>query len=495
MLLFGFFVFITINAQEATFTLTDLISNDKSGHKNSTLVFPEENNYTIYSIEKENSHIYSPEKVSIIRYKNLNDIETKIKFDLPKRDQAVATLLDVIETKNKLYFFSYLARKKDKKNVLYCQIYDNETHQVLEEKELYVLPIEKVNNSGFFNVKISEDENKIAVLIQKPYVKKTKEKIDVLILNANLDLLSKEGFTLDFDSEKVYHEALFISNSGVISIVKKTDVKKKNPITTVLTIRDKQIEKQQISKKEFYISDNKVITVNDKQYLVGFSTNNAKPIASFGGPKEKGFFIFNITEKKLLKSEAWAPHMVKRVIGKGIVNLKVKDVLVFDDNIYLIGDCMSMKTEEIEGKNFEYNYKYNFGPGIIIKLNTNGDVLYQSYLRYDEPYMNEHHVLGSFFPYLSSNGQLQILANQKEYLLKGKKIVTGYSNINEKIPVLHKFDDKGEITTIAFWDDRIGGKSSLISFAPSKTIQLNDTTFYIYTRGSEDIRYGKLILK
>ena len=57
--------------------------------------------------------------------------------------------------------------------------------------------------------------------------------------------------------------------------------------------------------------------------------------------------------------------------------------------------------------------------------------------------------LGSFYPFIS-NGTLHILANEKESVLKKKKIVCGYNKINAKAIVLKTFDASGEYPQYTF---------------------------------------------
>jgi len=250
----------------------------------------------------------------------------------------------------------------------------------------------------------------------------------------------------------------------------------------------------QVSAEKFYISDNRVITIDGKQYLLGFATDNAKPAASIGGAKDKSVFIYNLSDKTLVKNEGWSTDILKRVLGKGFLDLTIKTILIENDDIYLIGDCFKEKSTAIEGKSFEYNYDYSFGPGVVVKLNKNGDVAYQSYIKYGESYRNKEKVLGSFYPFLN-NGVLQILANEKESTLKEKKIVMGHGNINAKAIVLKTFDAAGNISTQPFWNSKVGGKNDLVSFAPVKTISLNENEFYIYAMGGDRHRYGKIKIR
>ena len=217
------------------------------------------------------------------------------------RSRKDATLLKIIEGDNKLYFFSNVAVKKDGKNVLYAQVYDNEKHKISETIELYSLPIEKVNNSGFFEIAKSSNHKTFAVLVNKLFEKKTKEAIDVLTFDENLVKLSAASHTLSFESKRAYKESLFVEKDGTVNIIKKTNTGKKHPITSIITVNGSEIKEQQMSSEGFYISDCKVITFNDAQYVLGFATDNAKPVVSMGGAKDSSFFIYNVSEGKLVK--------------------------------------------------------------------------------------------------------------------------------------------------------------------------------------------------
>ncbi len=488
------FILTNAFAQEpASFTWSDLSDKTLVGTQNPNLVFPTASGFTVYSVEEQGSQYYAPKVIYISKVNASGDRVSNLTFNLPKRSRKDATLLKVIEGNNKLYFFSNVAVKKDGKNVLYAQIYDNTTNTVSETIEMYTLPVEKVNNSGFFKVAISEDRNTLAVMVNKPFVKKTKEAITLLTFDATLNPTSESEHDLSFDSKRANNETLFVANDATINVIKKTNLKKKEPVTSIITLKAGQLTEQQLSSKGFYISDSKVVTIGGEQYVLGFATDNAKPAISVGGAKDNSYFIYNITDETLIKHQEWSKETIKRVLGKGYIDLKVKNILTDKEDIYLIGDCYSKDSEAIEGKNFEYNYTHRFGPGVVIKLNTSGDVLYEIPLSYGEEYLNDMSYLGSFYPFLK-DGQLMLLANAKESKLKNKKIVAGYKKINAKVIVLRTVDAQGNIETLPFWNSNTGGAKRLTKFAPTQTLMLSDKVFYMYARGGESHKFGKMVL-
>ena len=492
-LVISIFCAVIINAQEANFEWSELINNATNGLQDPNIVFPKESGFVTYSIEKQGSQYYAPESIFITNFSSNFKNESSISADLPKLSDKDATLLKVLEGKNKLFFFSHAATKKDGKHVLFVQVYDNDLNSISEPKQLYELDIEKVNNSGFFEVAISPNTEIISVLVNMPFQKKTNEIIDVVNFDSNLKEQFKKSFTLSYESERAYNESLFVQNDGTVIIVKKTDLSKKNPNTTILKITDGVLLENQLSSEDFYISDIQTITVDNTHYIIGFATNNAKPVVSMGGYKDTSFFLYNITDYKLIKNYYWSKETTKTLLGKGFINLKVKDVFIIGEEIILIGDCYSRVSEAIEGKNFEYNYTHRFGSGVAIRCNIEGDVSYEIPLVYFEAYKNEMSRLGSFYPFLN-DGELNFFANEKESVLKKKKLVAGYDKINAKAPVLRNIQEN-KLMTNPFWNSEVGGEDNVTYFAPSKTTRVSNSTFYIYSYGNKYQQFGKITLK
>lgn len=481
-----------LTAQTASFTWTDWSKHERSGYQNPNIIFPTNNDYSIYSIEKSGGHVYAPKIIYISKHDYSGSILNDLNFKLPKRQQMDATLIKVVEGLDKLYFFSNIALKKDGKNVLHVQVFDNKTFTI-SEKELFTLPIEKVNNSGFFDIQISEDKKTIAVLVNNVFEKKQNEKITTLLFDQNLNELSKNNFTLDFESERAYQEQFYLTNNKTIQIVKHTDIFKKDPITSVITILGSDLKVQQVSASEFYISDSKVITIDNTNYLIGFATDNVKPGVSVGGKKDKSFFLYDITNAKLVSNHGWSDQILKKVLGKGFLHLQVKDVLIDNKEIYLIGECYKTESKLKEGASFEYDYTYNIGPGVVVKMNLDGTVMYQTYLKYSDTFKNENKRIASFFPFLK-NGNLNLLTTEKEYVLKDKKIVLGNRKIEARAVVLSKIDHTGEQTIEPFWDSKVGGEDLIIDYAPNFTKQVNSNTFAIYAYGNLYHAFGLITL-
>jgi len=489
-----FFFLVTAffaNAQTASFQWTDWKYNTDVGFQDPVLTLSSDEGFTTYSIEELGTQVFAPKIIYISTFDSAAKLKSTVSLALPKRQRKEATLLKVIEGENKLYFFSHIALKKDKKNVLYVQVYEGTTGLVSAPKELYVLPIEKVKYAGFFTPVISEDKKQLAVFVHLPYSKKANEKIATIAFDANLNKTSEASHTLRFKSEKAYREKVYLSNEGTLNIVKTTDFFKKNPVTSVITLTSNAAVAVTVSEKGFYVSDARVISMKGKHYLIGFATNNWKPTVSIGGRKEKRYFMYNITDKQLIVSRVWSPKTLKQVLGKGFTDLTIKDVLIANEKIYLIGDCKKKTSAVKNGANFEYNYTYTNGPGVIVKLEVSGEVDYDVLFKYGETYVNEKQKIASFYPYLNT-GKLHILVNEKESVLKKKKVVIGYDKINAKVITLNTFDASGTRSTTPLWNSKVGGEQNLIDFAPTFTVKKNASSFYVYAYGKKYYDFGVL---
>lgn len=488
-----FFLFSAFfaNAQTASFQWTDWKYNTDVGFQDPILTLSSDEGFTTYSVEALGTQVFPPKIIYISKFDSAAKLKSTVALALPKRQRKEATLLKVIEGENNLYFFSHIALKKDKKNVLYVQVYQGATGVVSAPKELYALPIAKVKYAGFFNPVISEDKKQLAVFVHLPYSKKANEKIATIAFDANLNKTSEASHTLRFKSEKAYREKVYLSNDGTLNIVKTTDFFKKNPVTSVITLTADAAVEETVSRKDFYVSDSRVISMKGKYYLVGFATNNWKPTVAIGGRKDKSYFIYNITDKILVTNQQWSPKTLKQVLGKGFTDLTIKDVLIDEEKIYLIGDCKKKTSEVKSGANFEYNYTYSNGPGVIVKLEVSGKVDYDVLFKYGETYVNDKQKIASFYPYLK-NGKLHILVNEKESVMKKKKVVIGYDKINAKVITLNTFDRSGKRSITPFWNSKVGGEQNIIDFAPTLTVKKNASSFYIYAYGKKYYDFGVL---
>jgi len=482
-------------AQQATFKWASLQDIKKEGLQNPAIVLPTNSGFYTYSYETAISPIL-PNNMFVSKFNADAVLQDTQKFELPKRNRREATLKTVIEAANnkKMFFVSELALGKDNANILYIQAFDPETNKVNPEVELQKITFEKTSNSGIFSVAQSADKTKVAVLLNYPEVKDSKEKIKAIVYDDSFNKLWEKEYTLEHPSDRSYTEQLFVTNKGAIVLTKVEDENKKEPKIYVLQISDAAVKEKLISEPAFFPSNYK-IAESDKgeTYLTGYFTDNWKPTISMGGRKEKGAFAYNITAEKTTSKNLWTDAVVKEY-NSAIVGLQLLDTFITNNEIYLVGDVKSVK--EVMDKNsakFESNFTYTTGPGIVAKIKADGSLI-SNVFRYKElQYVNKMGRATSFSSLMFDN-KLLLLGNDSEASLKGKKIVAGAA-VGYKTVVLSPFNDDGTITANPQWESGTGGKDSATILATTFTRRVDNNTYYVYSVGSDYQAFGKMTIK
>src|SRR5690606_10993094 len=290
------------------------------------------------------------------------------KFQLPKRDSREASLVNVFESADNkhLYVISELAMKKDNSNVLYMQDFDATTKNLSDAVEIQKLTIEKLSNSGSYSVAQSEDKSKIAVLLHFPQEKDGKEKVKIIVFDGLMKKLWEKEHTLNHPSEKGYkNERFFVTNTGVAVMTKITDEFKKEPQIIVFKATENSLDEKLVSAPEFYPTEYKVTEdVSNNIYLAGYYTDNWKPTVSMGGRKEKGVFVYSVTNGALHSKNLWTDKLRKEYMGN-FIGLKLLDLYMNNGDFFLIGDVQDV-AEEMDKTpgSFKTNYTYRTGPAV-----------------------------------------------------------------------------------------------------------------------------------
>jgi len=125
-------------------------------------------------------------------------------FNLPKLGLRASNLQEVIEIDGQLVVLSTVMDKKSAKHNLNAQIYSNENMSVSENKVIASFLIEKYSKSGFYNITISPNNTKFAIVANMPFIKKTQEKVMIWVYDMQLNLLWEQSQTLDYESDRSY---------------------------------------------------------------------------------------------------------------------------------------------------------------------------------------------------------------------------------------------------------------------------------------------------
>ncbi len=299
----------------------------------------------------------------------------KFEFNLPKLDNRASDLIKVIELENQLMFISQVMSKKEGKHQINAQIFSQKNMSVSNNNVLSSFPFEKYSKSGFYNVSISPDQNKIAILANMPFQKKTNEKVKIWVFNKHLNLEWEQTVTLPYDSERAYQEEVFVSNAGNVFLSKTTNAFKKTRKTEVIKFDGTSFDITPFSAEGFMPLEMTLTSINGKPMLIGFYWNAQKTVIkinSTDGDDNDGAFLFDLSKNTLVAKHKWSDNLKNKYNYK---SLKVVDVKIIEDDIFLFGE-KRLKRHEFRKTggtmSTESDYFYTFGPSIMVNMDTKG---------------------------------------------------------------------------------------------------------------------------
>ena len=347
---------------------------------------------------------------------SMQAIESKT-FNLPKLDLRASDLQEVIELENQLVFISTVMHKKLAKHQVNAQIYSEKDNVVSENKVLASFPIEGYSKSGFYQIAVSPDQTKIAIVANMPFAKKTKEKVNVWVYDNQLNLLWEQSETLVYASDRSYQENAFVKNSGEVVLNKTIDAFKKTRKSELLTFNGTTVETQDFSSAGFLPMEMKLIDVNGQPMLAGFfwnGKNSVIKINSKEGEDNDGAFLFDLNNNLLLGIHEWSDD----IDAKDLKSLQVVDVKVSGDDIFMFGEKYLEDSEFRKNGNTittDLDYFYIYGSSIIVNFDSKGTLKGFTPLFNSKKYKNTEKEKGSVSAVLLENG-LNVFSNNNSHI-------------------------------------------------------------------------------
>ena len=338
-------------------------------------------------------------------------------FNLPKLGLRASDLQEVIEIDDKLIFLSTVMDKKSAKHNLNAQVLSNNDFSVSDNKVLASFAIEKYSKSGFYNIAISPDNSKFAIIANMPFEKKTQEKVQIWVYDMQLNLLWEQSETLSYESDRSYDEDLFFQNSGVVLISKTIDAYKKSRNTKLLSFNGKGIETFDFSQDGFMPMNMELIDVNGLPMLTGFFWNGKKAVVKINskeGNDNDGAFLYDLGTKTLIGIHEWSD----KLDASDFKSLQVVDVTVKGDDIYMIGEKYLYDSEFRKTGNTmstDLDYLYTYGSSVIVNFDTKGTLKSFTPLFRSNQYKNEAKEKGSFSTLFLENG-LRVFSNNDNHI-------------------------------------------------------------------------------
>ena len=387
----------------------------KKGHVNEVyeVVFATPYGFSTYSMLK-NVFLDNSKEISVTKYdQELNAIETK-RFNLPKLGLRAADLNKVIELETKLIFISNSMSKKKGIREIYAQVFDSETSEVSEAKVIASYKIDGYSKSGQLEVNVSENNSKIVVFANLPFVKKTKEKIKTWVLTSDLENLWSTEKALSLDSERAHDQDVYVSNDGIVYVTKRNDYNTKKATSTVITIKDGSVSENVISNASFFIRNTTLVNIGTNNLIAGYYYEGKVPRVDYNsleGDETTGVFIYNPNSETLL-----GKHAFETPEGnvKDLTSVLPTNTIVVGDDIYLIGEKQTYTSKFKAGQSTELDYIYSHGPTVITNFDTKGTLKSMLMLNNANTFKNENSEKASIRT-LYINGGLKLFYNNKPY--------------------------------------------------------------------------------
>ncbi len=351
-------------------------------------------------------------------------------FNLPKMGARAADLVEVIEYEDRLVIISDAMEKKSGKHEIYAQIYSVKDNKVNDKKVLASFAIEGYSKSGFYSVSVSPDKSKISVFANLPFVKKTQEKVQVSVYDSSLNSLWEQSETLSYNSERAYQENTFVLNNGEVILNKVSDAFKKTRKAQLLKFNGSSVETKDFSSAGFQPMNMKLIDVNGKPMLAGFywyGKSAVVKINSKEGNDNDGAFLYDLSANSLIGIHEWSEN----IDSKDLKSLEVVDILVVNDDIFLMGE------KYLENSEFRKNgstvttdldYFYTYGSSVIVNMDTKGTLKSFENFMNSKQYKNETKEKGSFASIYLNNG-LRLFSNN-DYIRLDSYFSDGESKFN-----------------------------------------------------------------
>ena len=342
---------------------------------------------------------------------SMQSIETKT-FNLPKLGQRASDLVNTIELEDQLIVLSSVMDKQSAKHQFNAQVYSQKDNSVSDNKVLASFTIDGYSKSGFYQVAVSPDQSKIAILANMPFEKKTQEQVKVWVYDNALNLLWQQTETINYESDRAYQEDLFVLNSGEVIMNKISDAFKKSRVSELLTFNGKTVETAAFSSAGFLPMNMKLIDVNGTPMLAGFFWNGKSSVISINsaeGDDNDGAFLFDVSAKNLLGIHDWSANLD----SKDLKSLAVVDVKVVNDDIIIMGEKQLEKSEFRKSGNtttMDIDYTYTFGSSVIVMMDNKGTLKSFTPLFNSKQYINGDKEQGSFATFQLENA-LRVFSN------------------------------------------------------------------------------------
>lgn len=452
-----------------------------------------------YDLEVYNFEI-TTDQFSLQDFKKLESLDLSVKQ--PVMGASMLTINSIHQQEATDFTFFYTEYNKEtKQKELFWNNVNIDNAESTENKKITAQEAKNSFNQGHYKIAQSENKNFYAVLGESYFHKKEKEKIQLLLLDANKNIIKETTLTYDLIDDRNKQQEVFVSNNGEVFIVKKIDLKKQKPFLSVYHWNPASNKMNNYSLKQddnYQIYDFKMKAIDNEMLFVGLLTHEKS--TSIGMKVDMDGRHSGTYAGALLLARFAADGTVlyeqRNDFSDIISNLNFNKIIVEETNAWMIGDLSYVnkksKSNNIPAGNIEYDYNYLNNGFLISYLDLeNGKLLWNQKIETQEPdTRNDNAAYLSTLSFLN-NGKLNLLYNETREVRNDR----GYKR-NRRFPIRHIFSANGEeVSKEAILSAGIGVKyDENFELDTTVLLQVNENTYILRAKSNNQFKYGYLKL-
>lgn len=425
-------------------------------------------------------------KLHLQGFNDKNEVAVNKKIEVPAEKMLVSIYEGFLTLDNNMLLLKSVFSKEDKKTHVYAHSVSEDGTVNPDKNELLSIPAEKAMNSGNFTCATSPNRKFAVILTEMPFVKETKEKIMVTVIDNNAKTIFSKEFELPYEAKKGPVNTPVVANDGSVYIVKRVMVSKMPDVLTVFSVSSngESFKENTVKLDDPQKYESHGFGLNSKNELVvtGFYTEDGK--VSFGGTKQKGAFSLTVNGKGdlvIYKTSSFE---------KPYTFLKIRQVLVNNDGkIAMITEDYRKQTNSSmgAGNQLVYTTEINCDNGYVFLFGEKGEFTKTLEFSKNNKSTDDNGMFGSLYGAISNN-KLILIYNDYLYKHDGKKYTIVPPTISWiRIPIIQVIDFNGTIDkTVPMINSNVGGKDDVVRLWPLTGGKVNDSKLFFVGNKDND---------
>jgi hypothetical protein len=418
-----------------------------------------------------------------------DDFESEVvnaSLDQPAMGLTMKTLIDLFQLseKNFVYFVTEFDRST-KMNELFWMTANIDTGTKTKHKFITSFPGKNGVNPGDYYVAQSPNKEFYVALKVPSYDKKVNQKITFTLIDKTFKVVKEKEYEFPFSSKQSGNQQLYVSNEGVVFMIKEIDLPKVkayksvyvwNPTTDAVVEETLKLENDlQIHqlKGQFYANDfyiNGLYTdknSRDFQFNVSYSGSD--------GVNSLGVFCAKYDGKGVKK------YITLNSTGK-INDLNIKDFVVSGDKTWALMDHMFVVSKrrplaQTNMKIINDNTYSNDGIEVGLIDNATGKLEWLHSTKIGNPStVNDNGDLLSFM-YTITNEGVALIYNQHKSIYESK------------LPILQNYTKTGKLVSTTPLNNSLPAKYSLDN---STFVKVENNKYMVRCKIGSSAKYGYL---